>query len=110
MSVETTNFQKYQTGNPIARRLIDRFFEAIRAEVAATTPGPVLLDSGCGEGETIARLDPAICPRRLAFDYNAPSARHTQFRHHGTVVWRGDINAIPLPDRSVDLVLCLEVL
>ena len=51
-SIDTSNYEKFQTGNPVVRRLIDRFYGKVGELVASLAPATVL-DAGCGEGETL---------------------------------------------------------
>jgi hypothetical protein len=50
--VDTSNYEKFQTGDPVVRRLIDRFYGKVEAVVSSLEPKTVL-DAGCGEGETL---------------------------------------------------------
>ena len=43
--METTNYEKFQTGNPVVRRLFDRFFETVGRMVRESSPSAVL-DAG----------------------------------------------------------------
>ena len=63
----SSNWEKFQTRNPVVRRLIDRFFGRLEAMVAPLAPGS-LLDAGCGEGETLARLSHLLPDRVSAVD------------------------------------------
>jgi len=109
VTIETTNYRKFQSGNPLVRRLIDRFYDRITTRVAALAPEN-LLDAGCGEGETLARLAGHLPPRVLGFDILEPSVRFTAQRHPAPHVAVASIEAICCPDNTFDLVLCLEVL
>lgn len=107
--METTNYEKFQTSNPVVRRLFDRFFDRVSAEIEASHPTRVL-DAGCGEGETIERLGPILPKPVQGVDLNPESVEFASARlpeHHFEV---GDLTALRFEDSSFDLVLCLEVL
>lgn len=108
-AVDTTNFAKYQTKNPLVRRLIDRFFAQVRGIVAPLEPAS-MLDAGCGEGETIARLEGLLPPRVFAIDILDQSVRLTRRRLPFVEATRASIYDLPFEDNQFDLILCLEVL
>jgi SAM-dependent methyltransferase len=106
---ESTNYAKFQTRNPVVRRLIDRFYRRLGAIVAPLRPESAL-DAGCGEGETLARLSGALPQRVAAVDVSAEAVRLTAERFPSVDVARESVYELPFEDRSFDLVLCLEVL
>jgi 2-polyprenyl-3-methyl-5-hydroxy-6-metoxy-1,4-benzoquinol methylase len=107
--MESTNYEKFQTGNPVVRRLIERFYERLFATIG-TEPPASLLDAGCGEGETLARLDGSLPERTVAVDLSAEAVEFTRQRLPGVEVDCRCVESLPYEDRSFDLVLCLEVL
>jgi len=108
-TVPTTNFEKFQTGNPVVRRLIDRFYAQV-AEIVRTVPARSALDAGCGEGETIARLERILPDEVAAIDLNPEAAAYAASRLPSARVEVGAIGELPYAADSFDLVLCLEVL
>jgi 2-polyprenyl-3-methyl-5-hydroxy-6-metoxy-1,4-benzoquinol methylase len=108
-AVDTPNFVKYQTKNPVVRRLIDRFFERVCAIVAPLEPSTAL-DAGCGEGETIARLADLLPRQVFAIDILDQSVAFTRRRHPFVEASRQSIYELPFEAGQFDLVLCLEVL
>ena len=52
----TSNFQKYQTGNPVVLKLIDRFLSRVCQQVENLAPRRVV-DLGCGEGVVLERMN-----------------------------------------------------
>lgn len=105
----TTNYEKFQTTNPLVRRLIGRFYAAVGAEVRRVAPGS-LLDAGCGEGETLARLGALVPPLAAGVDLNPESVAFAAARLPAVELSVADITALPFEDSSFELVLCLEVL
>jgi len=109
MKPETSNFEKFQTGNPVVRRLIDNFFGKVESKIKERPPGS-LLDAGCGEGNTLHRLR-GVMPERVAgFDLNAASIEYARQVCPSADLSVDDIYALPYDDDAFDLVLCLEVL
>ena len=107
--METTNYEKFQTSNPVVGRLIDRFYAKVAGLVAEIEPDSVL-DAGCGEGETLERLA-ALIPRVVAgVDLNPESVEFTRRRIPDGEFSVADIVDLPFADDSFDLVFCLEVL
>lgn len=105
----TTNYEKFQTGNPVVRRLLDRFYATLREEVRAVGPQS-LLDAGCGEGESLARLDDLVPSATKAVDFNPACVQFTAERIPTAAVSRADVRELPFADAEFELVLCLEVL
>ncbi len=106
---ESTNYAKFQTPNPLVRRLIDRFYDRVLAQL-----GPLeaesMLDAGCGEGETLARLGSALPARTTAVDVTPEAVEFTAGRFPAVRVERHSIASLPYADAEFDLVVCLEVL
>ncbi|MFM8888434.1 MAG: class I SAM-dependent methyltransferase [Solirubrobacterales bacterium] len=107
--METTNYEKFQTGNPVVRRLFDRFFETVGRMVRESSPKTVL-DAGCGEGETIERLGDLLPHPVTGVDLNPDSVAFAVERLPGDRFDTADLLNLPFGDDSFDLVLCLEVL
>ena len=107
--METTNYEKFQTGNPVVRRLFDRFFETVGRMVRESSPSAVL-DAGCGEGETIERLGDLLPHPVTGVDLNPGSVAFAAERLPGDQFDTADLLNLPFDDDSFDLVLCLEVL
>ncbi len=107
--IQTTNYEKFQTGNPVVTRMFDRFFAALRSLVESLEPESVL-DAGCGEGETVARLSDVLPSRVAGIDVREECVAFTARRFPDMDVSRQSVYELAFPDRSFDLVLCLEVL
>jgi ubiquinone/menaquinone biosynthesis C-methylase UbiE len=74
----------------------------------------LVFDAGCGTGANILLLQPFV-RRIIAMDYSEAAVARCQKRVAlsgiGNVeVFQGDITSIPLPDGSVDRILCMSVL
>lgn len=107
--METSNYEKFQTGNPVVRRLIDRFYRRVAEEIAPLAPEAVL-DAGCGEGESLERLARYLPGSVTGIDLNPESVEFTRRRIPGGEFQVADLLGLPFPDDSFDLVFCLEVL
>lgn len=92
----------------MVRRLIDRFYARLREAVAPLTPDS-LLDAGCGEGETLARLADLLPERVAAIDLSEEAAGFAARRLPAAEVLAGSVYELPFDASSFDLVLCLEV-
>jgi 2-polyprenyl-3-methyl-5-hydroxy-6-metoxy-1,4-benzoquinol methylase len=106
---DTTNYEKFQTRNPLARFLFDRFYGALECMVAELQPES-LLDAGCGEGETLERLREFL-PRDVhGFDNNPACVKFAAARLPAYEFSKGDVCRVDYQDNRFHTVLCLEVL
>ncbi len=108
-TLDTTNYQKFQTGNPVVRALIDRFYSKVGMLVGSLDPATVL-DAGCGEGETLVRLEGMLSGSVTGVDLNPESVEFAAERNPSCEFQVADVTALPFDDDVFDLVLCLEVL
>lgn len=107
--VDTTNFEKFQTGNPVVRRMFNNFFATV-GEVVKPLGATSVFDAGCGEGETLERLAGILPERKVGIDLNPESVAFAKQRVPGAELSEGNLLDLQFPDSSFDLVLCLEVL
>jgi SAM-dependent methyltransferase len=108
-AAQSTNYEKFQTGNPVVLRLIDRFFTRLGA-IVEPLGSESALDAGCGEGETLERLA-ALLPERVAgVDLSPEAVEFASRRLPRAQISRESVYELPFADDSFDLVLCLEVL
>jgi SAM-dependent methyltransferase len=110
-STPTTNYQKYQTGNPLVRRLIGRFLDRIVALTAALAPRRIV-DLGCGEGMVASALYERL---PFAFEYrgveiNPDAIELARQRLPGIDLELGDLLALEPQPGWADLAVCIEVL
>lgn len=102
-------YDKYASANPIERRLMGGFFDALDASLPRTNPARIL-EVGVGEGEVTARLsqrwpDATFC----GVDLPDPElAGHWEGKGFDPLF--GNIGQLPFPDDTFDLVLAIEVL
>jgi ubiquinone/menaquinone biosynthesis C-methylase UbiE len=106
---DTTNYEKFQTRNPLARFLFDRFYGTLKRMVAELQPESVL-DAGCGEGETLERLRDLLPCDVHGFDNNPACVKFAAARLPAYRFSTGDVCRIDYQDNRFHAVLCLEVL
>jgi SAM-dependent methyltransferase len=110
VQVDTSNFRKHTSDNPVQRRLIDRFHKRITDIVAGYAP-TTLLDAGCGEGFVADIFQTAMPAARITgFDVLEDSVALASLRNPRGTFAVGDIYNIGFPDNSFDVVYCFEVL
>ncbi len=104
-----SNEVKFETGNPVVQRMIGGFFSSLGEVLEPLAPASVL-DAGCGEGETIARLGGLLGERITAVDISRYCVDRVAMRLPEVEVSRASVTDLPFPEDSFDLVLCLEVI
>ena len=107
---DTSNYIKHTSGNPIQRKLIDRFHETLLDRIADAKPA-TFLDAGCGEGfvaDLILHRLPDV--KLTGFDFNPHSVEMAKLKNPGADFVTASIFDIPFPEKSFDLVGCFEVL
>lgn len=108
--MSSSNFQKYQSRNPLRKLFIKRFqrnLEGLFSQTGART----VLDVGCGEGFTIHYLRNLF--REVQFsgiDVNADAINQAKKTNPFADFKVGSIFDLPYPGSSFDLVICSEVL
>lgn len=108
MNTSSSNARKHTTGNPVVRRLIDRFHDAVRDEVAALAP-KALLDVGCGEGFVLAALG-EHAQGAQAVDLSEAAVAACQAANPHVTAQVASALDLPFDDDAFDVVICLEVL
>ncbi|HEX2174062.1 MAG TPA: class I SAM-dependent methyltransferase, partial [Dehalococcoidia bacterium] len=111
----SANLRKHTSRNPFQRRLISRFHARIAAQLADLTAAepvrPRIADLGCGEGFTLEYLALRFPDWELSgIDADPDALAIASLRVAGVQFSQGTLEDLPLPDRSVDVGLCLEVL
>ena len=102
--------RKYSTSNPVVQRLIARWANRLRREIAVLAPpGSTLADIGIGEGLALAR----ICPEGtlvVGVEYRDDKLRCARDLLDGLQPVVADAAMLPLRDNAVPLTTCIEVL
>ncbi|HWK79403.1 MAG TPA: class I SAM-dependent methyltransferase [Thermomicrobiales bacterium] len=110
VDVDTSNYRKHMSENPVQRRLIDRFHKKITKIVSDLHPSTIL-DAGCGEGfvaDIFFKAMPTVSI--TGFDVLEDSVKLAALRNPRGTFTLGDIYNIDHPDDSFDVVVCFEVL
>jgi ubiquinone/menaquinone biosynthesis C-methylase UbiE len=102
---------KYEEGGGIAAGLVNGFYRALASLCSGIAPQSVL-EVGCGEGFGTQRIHEMLPPDTVfrALDVETRLVEATARRNPDVPVTLGSIYALPEQDRSLDLVLALEVL
>jgi 2-polyprenyl-3-methyl-5-hydroxy-6-metoxy-1,4-benzoquinol methylase len=103
--------EKYESRNPVTRRLLARFLAEIDAAVQEVAPAGIL-DVGCGEGVISERLAGLTGAPTLGVDLGDPLLQAEWRQREGGVLSFEAASAYDLPfdDRSFDCVCAIEVL
>lgn len=104
------NFRKHTSRNPIQRFLINRFYDALIAELAKAAPDSIL-DVGCGEGFALERIRKSGVGKKLeGVDVSPDAIERGREMHRALTLKQGDAYSLPYQDGAFDAVLCCEVL
>jgi SAM-dependent methyltransferase len=108
-NVAGNTYDKYATTNPIERRMMTGFFDALDRALAGPAP-KLVVEVGAGEGRVTARLVERF-PDADVIGLDLPDGELAgEWAGLGLPMFFGDVTRLPFPDRSVDLVVGLEVL
>jgi len=107
---DTDNSAKYERAGRVERRLLARFRARLLDEIGPLAPRS-LLDAGCGEGHVTQWLAKALPGNEITgVEGRAEALTAFRARNPGLHAVEGDLRALPFPDDTFDLVLCIEVL
>jgi 2-polyprenyl-3-methyl-5-hydroxy-6-metoxy-1,4-benzoquinol methylase len=110
VNVDTSNYRKHTSDNPVQRMLINRFHDKITRIVTDLRPA-TLLDAGCGEGFVADIFLKAMPELEITgFDVLEDSVKLAQLRNPRGTFTTGDIYNIDHPDNSFDVVVSFEVM
>jgi ubiquinone/menaquinone biosynthesis C-methylase UbiE len=110
---EAKTFQsKYTRTNAITRRLVGGFFDALGQAVASVDGVTSAFEVGCGEGVSTEKIKRMLPPGTLlhASDINRQRLAAARERNPEIPIAEESIYQLGRPDKSYDLVFCLEVL
>lgn len=102
-------FDKYGSSNPLVRRMMAGFFGALDAALPPERPDRVL-EVGVGEGEVFDRVRARWADVPYAAIDLPDADLAADWRRRGLDGMFADIERLPFPDASFDLVLAIEVL
>ncbi len=106
----TTNYKKHTTKNPVGRLFLNNFLKTV---VKVTRPLQInsVLDVGCGEGFTLARLKKEHIGKvheGIEIDHSAIELGRKLYPKIS--IKEGDIYKLPYRNNTFDLVIATEVL
>lgn len=107
---KSTNFQKHTTKNPIEKFFLNNFLSTV---VKTTKPLNIdsVLDVGCGEGFTLARLNKEKIGKSYeGIEYEESAVELARKLYPKLTFKQGDVYKLPYKTNSFDLVVCTEVL
>jgi len=105
----SSNYQKYQTRNPLMRKVIRRFLDHLCARIVEIRP-KTIVDLGCGEGVVageISRVLPDV--HYVGIDASGEAIRMARASNPSFEFHQGDILGGYPPGAVADLALCVEV-
>lgn len=106
----TSNYKKHTNSNPVQRMLISNFYNSL-LDLIKNLDSESILDVGCGEGYTLAKLKESGIGKKLDGVDNLDQAIETGKRLFKDIsLKKGDIYKLDYKDNSFDLVICTEVL
>jgi SAM-dependent methyltransferase len=108
-NVAGNTYDKYASTNPVEQRMMSGFFAAFDRVLAGLTPS-VVVEVGAGEGRITSRLRDRFPDATVVGLDLLDDELLADWRTLDVPMLAGDATRLPLPDRSVDLVVALEVL
>jgi 2-polyprenyl-3-methyl-5-hydroxy-6-metoxy-1,4-benzoquinol methylase len=103
------HYDKFGTGNPIARRLMAGFMHSFE-ELFQQTSGTAILEIGCGEGHMLAAMQQQRSVQLTAFDVEIPILHEARQRVPDARITLMDAHQIAHPAQAFDVVIACEVL
>ena len=102
-------YDKYASKNPIEKRMMNGFFSALDRMLAALEPD-VVVEIGAGEGRVTERLVERF-PKATVVGLDLPDTDLAdEWDGIDVPMFFGDATRMPFVDKSIDLVVGLEVL
>lgn len=101
--------EKYNSNSIFIKRVLKTWTATLQQTIGSVPDDAVLADIGVGEGYCLERFLPAG-HSAVGVEYRLDKATVAKKRIDGLLPILGDAGMLPLPDRSADLVTCIEVL
>lgn len=118
MEYNTGNLEKYQTKNPLKRKMVERLNRSIlgtigkwACEISAGENKVKVLDAGCGEGFVTGLIHERFPEFEITgLEYTREALDVAEQRYPDVCFKQGDIYKLPYEDGYFDIVICTEVL
>jgi ubiquinone/menaquinone biosynthesis C-methylase UbiE len=108
-NVAGNNYDKYASKNPIERRMMAGFFSALDRMLDGLNPS-LIVEVGAGEGHVTGRLADRFPSAHVVGLDLQDDALLDQWTKLGVPMFFGDATRLPFADRSVHVIIGLEVL
>jgi len=109
MSLDTTNYIKHTSKNPLQVFLIDNFYKTGFSLIKNIKPKRIL-DVGCGEGVSLAKLESLQIGEYLeGIDFSDDALKIGRKTYPHLKLKKGSIYGLPYKNKSFDLIICTEV-
>lgn len=106
----STNFEKHTTKNPVGKLFLNNFLNTVVKTIRPLNIYSVL-DVGCGEGFTLARLSKEKIGKVYeGIERDGAAIELGKKLYPRLTIEQGDIYKLPYKDNFFDLVVCTEVL
>jgi ubiquinone/menaquinone biosynthesis C-methylase UbiE len=102
-------YDKFNTNNPIARRLMAGFKQSF-LELFSKTAAQNILEIGCGEGEMLRLMRQESSAQLTGFDVEIPILQQARKNCPDANLALADAHAMAYPSKAFDLVIACEVL
>ena len=107
--MKTDNYQKHTSKNPLKQFFVWNFFRIFNNQLKDLKI-ETILDAGCGEGFTLAKLkEKGIGKKFTGVDASKDAIELSKKINPDLSLDLGNIYKLPFKDKSFDLVLCTEV-
>ena len=107
---KTTNYEKHTTKNPVGKLFLNNFLNTVVKTIRPLNIETVL-DVGCGEGFTLARLKKEKIGKLYeGIEYDESAIELGIKLYPSLRITKGDIYNLSYKSNSFDLVVCTEVL
>ncbi len=103
------NFDKFKATNPISRYLMQGFIGSLQSLLDQVDADSVL-EVGCGEGYIQQILGDRHIQTRFAFDIDYPIVVEAREKMPTSAYFVANAESIPIPNKSFDLSMAIEVL
>lgn len=107
--IKTTNYIKHTSKNPLQVFLINNFYRTAFSLIKRVNPKRIL-DVGCGEGESLAKIKSLHIGQHLeGVDFTDDALKIGRKVYPNLKLRKASIYSLPYKNDSFDLIICTEV-